>query len=538
MQGLNVNGRRGTTKEIRIRLRYHHSPSSFYPYEDILGTMLHEITHNVQGPHDAKFYSILDELTKECEEFMAKGVTGTGSGFDGPSMGRLGAHSWIPQHNLDPAAMKAAQLKYVHITMQELPCPQVSGHIWRFINIEKVCRAAKKRAAQQAIMSQGPQRLGGSSSTAKTMTPREAAAAAAERRARDNLWCPSAAIAAGEATVIDLVGDSEDETDTAVDFTPSDPSTAANIPSKPRSGKLGAVHQQNLPKTLHRGGVGATGKQVLSGASNMSVPARSVKAVPVLRSPAVDSIAGKAGAAAAARAEATRSQHMAAFGTPMQTETAAKRRKQCVFQAQQKESAERARNWGALHGGKAEVAGQAWCAANTTMTSHTRTGLSANVSRAPNSADDADDDDDDLEIVGVCCCGHAAAHPPKPMQRPAFVPLQMANVQDQSIQEMRTDDKGNFSVVGWTSSGMPTPNASHCSHHDSMSSAHCWVMLHAGRGITVSNRRHNGAGGDCVGSLPLAERTVRCHAAPKGTPSSSGNSKDTKGGLGDVVDLT
>lgn len=124
-----MNGRRGTTTEIRIRLRYHHSPSSFYPYEDILGTMLHEITHNVQGPHDAKFYSILDELTKECEEFMAKGVTGTGSSFDGPSMGRLGAHSWIPQHNLDPAAMKAAQLKCVHITMQLLSCARVLGPV-------------------------------------------------------------------------------------------------------------------------------------------------------------------------------------------------------------------------------------------------------------------------------------------------------------------------------------------------------------------------------------------------------------------------
>lgn len=76
--------------------------------------MLHEITHNVQGPHDAKFYAILDELTKECEDLMANGVLGTGIGFDGPSSGRLGAHSWIPQHNADPVAMKAAQHKCVY----------------------------------------------------------------------------------------------------------------------------------------------------------------------------------------------------------------------------------------------------------------------------------------------------------------------------------------------------------------------------------------------------------------------------------------
>ena len=36
--GININ--RG--QAIRIRLRPHHSPDSFLPWEDILGTMLHE----------------------------------------------------------------------------------------------------------------------------------------------------------------------------------------------------------------------------------------------------------------------------------------------------------------------------------------------------------------------------------------------------------------------------------------------------------------------------------------------------------------
>jgi hypothetical protein len=26
--------------------------------------LLHELTHNVHGPHDAKFYKLLDEITK------------------------------------------------------------------------------------------------------------------------------------------------------------------------------------------------------------------------------------------------------------------------------------------------------------------------------------------------------------------------------------------------------------------------------------------------------------------------------------------
>jgi DNA-dependent metalloprotease WSS1 len=113
MQGLNVNGCRGKTREIRIRLRPHHTPNSFLPYEDVLGTMLHEITHNVRGPHDAQFYSILDEVTRECEELMAKGVSGTGVGFDGPSMGRLGGHSWMPTHNPPIESIRTIQLKCV-----------------------------------------------------------------------------------------------------------------------------------------------------------------------------------------------------------------------------------------------------------------------------------------------------------------------------------------------------------------------------------------------------------------------------------------
>ena len=109
VQGLNVNGRRGTTTEIRLRLRPQRAPDSFLPFENVLGTMLHEITHNVQGPHDATFYKILDEVTKDCEDFMAKGISGTGIGFDGPSQGRLGAHGFIPMHN--PLDIKAAQLR-------------------------------------------------------------------------------------------------------------------------------------------------------------------------------------------------------------------------------------------------------------------------------------------------------------------------------------------------------------------------------------------------------------------------------------------
>jgi hypothetical protein len=37
---------------LAVRLRRASSPSTFLPYESVLGTMLHELCHNVRGPHD------------------------------------------------------------------------------------------------------------------------------------------------------------------------------------------------------------------------------------------------------------------------------------------------------------------------------------------------------------------------------------------------------------------------------------------------------------------------------------------------------
>lgn len=57
--GMNVN--RGM--KIMLRLRDPLDEYRFLPFEHILGTMLHELTHNLFGPHDQKFYTKLDELS-------------------------------------------------------------------------------------------------------------------------------------------------------------------------------------------------------------------------------------------------------------------------------------------------------------------------------------------------------------------------------------------------------------------------------------------------------------------------------------------
>ncbi|XP_002962564.2 DNA-dependent metalloprotease WSS1 [Selaginella moellendorffii] len=149
--GLNVNGGR----EIKIRLRRHGRDSEFYEYDFVLGTMLHELTHIGRGPHDAKFYKLLDEVTKECEDLMAKGITGTGQGFDASGKKLSNASHNPPASSLRKTALAAAE----------------------------------KRQRLGSLLPAGPQKLGGDISMRNSLSPAQAAAMAAERRFRDDLWC-------------------------------------------------------------------------------------------------------------------------------------------------------------------------------------------------------------------------------------------------------------------------------------------------------------------------------------------------------------
>lgn len=49
---------------VKLRLRRPNRDLDFYPFDQVLDTMLHELCHNVHGPHDAKFYKLWDELRK------------------------------------------------------------------------------------------------------------------------------------------------------------------------------------------------------------------------------------------------------------------------------------------------------------------------------------------------------------------------------------------------------------------------------------------------------------------------------------------
>ncbi|KAF9785709.1 WLM domain-containing protein [Thelephora terrestris] len=153
---------------ILLRLRPHFDPDAFFPEEDIVHTMLHELTHNVHGPHDDSFYKYLAGLESEYEGLKRSGYSGEGFYSRGT---RLGVGS---SHNLPP-------------------------HLARL----KALEAAEKRRNRS---SGGGRRLGGGG-TGKVgtfggrtqLTPRELALKAAERRKRDNTACASGADAQREA---------------------------------------------------------------------------------------------------------------------------------------------------------------------------------------------------------------------------------------------------------------------------------------------------------------------------------------------------
>ncbi|KIM47632.1 hypothetical protein M413DRAFT_439304 [Hebeloma cylindrosporum] len=149
-------------QKILVRLRPAHSPDTFFPEADVIQTMLHELTHNVHGPHDDKFYKYLAGLQDEYDALQRSGYAGEGFFSEGKRLGTNVSHN-LPPHM---ARMKALE-------------------------------AAEKRAQTSRVLGSGG-RLGGSGRDAG-LSPRELAARAAERRIRDDKACGSGVDAQREA---------------------------------------------------------------------------------------------------------------------------------------------------------------------------------------------------------------------------------------------------------------------------------------------------------------------------------------------------
>lgn len=101
--GLNIN--RG--HKICIRLRYHNNPDLFLPLEQVVDTMLHELSHNVWGEHDGNFHRLWDELRDEWETLTRKGYTGEGFLTEGKRLG--GGRAPPPPHEMRRLARASAE---------------------------------------------------------------------------------------------------------------------------------------------------------------------------------------------------------------------------------------------------------------------------------------------------------------------------------------------------------------------------------------------------------------------------------------------
>ncbi|KAF9346386.1 hypothetical protein BGX26_002117 [Mortierella sp. AD094] len=184
--GMNTN----SGWKIQLCLRYHSDENRFLPWEEIIGTMLHELAHNIRGPHDEKFYKALNDLNNEYDKVIASGYTG--EGFDS-SGHRLGAKNG----GFGPGGMRLGGS-----TGRETPTAAARA--------AAVLAAEKRRQVNEMMLPAGGRRLGAgggggsaADSTSKGFweqwhSPGELAAMAAERRAKDRIWCGSATVADGQ----------------------------------------------------------------------------------------------------------------------------------------------------------------------------------------------------------------------------------------------------------------------------------------------------------------------------------------------------
>ncbi|KAL8640577.1 MAG: hypothetical protein Q9226_008734, partial [Calogaya cf. arnoldii] len=102
---LGLNWNRG--QKICLRLRYPGDERQLLPLEQVVDTMLHELCHNVHGPHNEAFHNLWNQLRDEHESLLREGYTGEGFLSEGHKLG--GSTQRIPMHEAQRRARAAAE---------------------------------------------------------------------------------------------------------------------------------------------------------------------------------------------------------------------------------------------------------------------------------------------------------------------------------------------------------------------------------------------------------------------------------------------
>ncbi|CCE63689.1 hypothetical protein TPHA_0F02070 [Tetrapisispora phaffii CBS 4417] len=185
--GMNVN--RGA--KIMLRLRSPYDEFQFLPRESIMGTMLHELTHNIFGPHDKNFYSKLDNLAARQwvieQQNLYDHFVGTGAKLGAPSMDFIGGSK---NNRVNEKLVRTKRINNVNFT---------NG---------KVLGSYTNNGRRIDVVN--------------TKSAKEMAAIAAERRFKDNLSCGEGHSIdieqpeQGELTEVYVLTDSESESEGTV----------------------------------------------------------------------------------------------------------------------------------------------------------------------------------------------------------------------------------------------------------------------------------------------------------------------------------
>lgn len=145
---------------IHLRLRHADNHHIFYSYEDIAGTMSHELAHCEVSRHNSKFYKLMDEIQEQHAVLLTRRIVVDTMGF--------------PFHSPQAYTLGGGTTTTSNGT---------GSHLSSLV-----------RKQQTQWMPQGPQTLGGESKliVQAFLTPGEAAGIAAEERRRrqaDEVWC-------------------------------------------------------------------------------------------------------------------------------------------------------------------------------------------------------------------------------------------------------------------------------------------------------------------------------------------------------------
>lgn len=166
----------GGTHTIHLRLRDARNHNRLLHYEEVAGTMSHELAHCVVGPHNATFYKLMDEIQEQHAVFLARGLVADKDGFP---MGSDKAYTLGGGSENENERANALQ-------------------------------AALGRQQRSIWMPQGPQKLGGDATFKGFLAPGQAAGMAAEaRRLQDEIWCQPC------SDIVELSDSDDDEPDQA-----------------------------------------------------------------------------------------------------------------------------------------------------------------------------------------------------------------------------------------------------------------------------------------------------------------------------------